>query len=489
MNNEPDALIALRQKTSHILLAVLWVHVPVAIVIGCLRGAELFLPLLLTVSSALAATVTWFATRNGLAARLVFAVALMGDVAILTMQLSGHPWQIDVHMYFFAALACLVSYCDYRPILAGTVAVAVHHLLLNFLLPAAIYPGGADLGRVVLHAVILLIEAGVLIRVTMTLSALFAVTAHRTGQLEAASAAEAAANAERAEVEARSRTAKEAIKAQLSDQFERTVGGLVEAVMSAANNMQHLSSVMESNTGDTVQKASDAMDAANRTSQNVETVASATEQLAASTSLIAERVSRSAAIARKASEEAVRTNQIVTHLTTGAERISEVIALIQTIANQTNLLALNATIEAARAGEHGRGFAVVASEVKALATQTAAATEDISIQIGDIQKATQDTVNAIHAIDGTIGEINQLSAEVAEAISQQGAATQDIASNLQQAANGTRSVDGDIQGVTKASIKAGEAVSQLKSAVSDLFSTSGQLKTEVVQFLSSLRAA
>ena len=75
-----------------------------------------------------------------------------------------------MHMYFFAALACLVAYCDYRPILAGTVAVALHHLVLNFLLPAAIYPGGADLGRVVLHAVILLIEAGVLSWLALTLS-------------------------------------------------------------------------------------------------------------------------------------------------------------------------------------------------------------------------------------------------------------------------------------------------------------------------------
>ncbi len=80
----------------------------------------------------------------------------MGDVSVFTFQFAGHPWQIDMHMYFFAALACLVAYCDYRPILAGTVAVALHHLVLNFILPAAIYPGGADLGRVVLHAVILL---------------------------------------------------------------------------------------------------------------------------------------------------------------------------------------------------------------------------------------------------------------------------------------------------------------------------------------------
>ncbi len=81
---------------------------------------------------------------------------------MFTFQLAGHAWQIDVHMYFFVGLACLVAYCDYRPILAGTVAVALHHLALNFILPAAIYPGGADFGRVVLHAVILSVEAGVL---------------------------------------------------------------------------------------------------------------------------------------------------------------------------------------------------------------------------------------------------------------------------------------------------------------------------------------
>ena len=125
----------------------------------------------------------------------------MGGVSVFAYQLAGHPWQIDMHMYFFAALACLVAYCDYRPILAGTVAVALHHLALNFLLPAAIYPGGADLGRVVLHAVILLMEAGVLIWLSLKLSHLFEATAQKTAEAEAANAAEARANRERLEAE------------------------------------------------------------------------------------------------------------------------------------------------------------------------------------------------------------------------------------------------------------------------------------------------
>ncbi len=95
----------------------------------------------------------------------------------------------------------------------------------------------------------------------------------------------------------------------------------------------------------------------------------------------------------------------------GTQKIGEVVTLIQNIASQTNLLALNATIEAARAGEHGRGFAVVASEVKALANQTAKATEEISAQIQDIQTATGEAVSAIQAIGGTIAEIDEISGD------------------------------------------------------------------------------
>ena len=87
---------------------------------------------------------------------------------MLVYEFEGRPWQTDMHMYFFAVLASLAAYCDYRPIVAGTVAVALHHLMLNFIFPAAVYSGGSDLGRVVLHAVIVVVEASILIWVAHT---------------------------------------------------------------------------------------------------------------------------------------------------------------------------------------------------------------------------------------------------------------------------------------------------------------------------------
>ena len=161
-------------------------------------------------------------------------------------------------------------------------------------------------------------------------------------------------------------------------------------------------------------------------------MAAATEELTASISNIAQQVTRSAEIANKAAEEARRTNSVVEGLAAGTQKIGEVVTLIQNIASQTNLLALNATIEAARAGEHGRGFAVVASEVKALANQTAKATEEISAQVQDIQTATGEAVSAIQAIGGTIAEIDEISNEIAAAVDQQGAATREIAGNVRR---------------------------------------------------------
>jgi methyl-accepting chemotaxis protein len=488
MTIQSDNLAALRDTASKILLVVLWLHVPVAVTISMMRGADRLTPAAMMAAMALAATVSWRVSGSGLSTRLTVAVALMGGVSVFVFQLAGHPWQTDMHMYFFAALASLVAYCDARPIILGAIAVALHHLTLNFMLPAAVYPGGADLGRVVLHAVIVLIEASVLIWLAHTLSSLFETAAQRTAEAEAASAAEARANQYRAEVEQTKRD-HDAARRELAAGFERKVGGIVEAVAVAASEMQGLSSSMSGSNAETSRQTATVAAASAQASANVETVASATEELSASINNIAQQVTRSAAIAAKAAEDARRTNTVVEGLAAGTQKIGEVVTLIQNIASQTNLLALNATIEAARAGEHGRGFAVVASEVKALANQTAKATEEISAQIQNIQSATGEAVDAIQIIAGTIAEIDGISGEIAAAVDQQGAATREITANVQQAANSTRDVNHSMQSVSVASDEAGKATSRLLQAATGLSSQSERMKTEVESFLGSLQAA
>ena len=489
MTTKVTDLEALRDTASKALIALLWIHVPISVAIGILRGAEWMTPAAIMTALACVATWSWMTSGSNLATRLIVAVALMGDVSLLVWQMQGHPWQPDMHMYFFAALATLVAYCDYRAILAGTVAVAVHHLALNFLLPAALYPGGGDFGRVVLHASILILETAVLVWIVIELTRLFDVAASKSDEAEAARAAAERAGAERSEAESQASIQRSAARRDLAATFERNVGRIVSEVADAAKDVHLTSEAISSSAEQTAQRTASAAAASAQASENVETVASATEELTASIGEIGNQVARSSEIAGKAAEEARKTNSVIEGLATGTQKIGEVVTLIQTIASQTNLLALNATIEAARAGEHGRGFAVVASEVKALATQTAKATEDISAQISDIQSATVEAVDAIQTIVTTIAEINQISNAISAAVEQQNGATREIAGNVQQAANGSREVDRNIAGVNAASQEAGQAVTQLLHAAGGLSSQSERLKTEVEGFLASIRAA
>ena len=165
------------------------------------------------------------------------------------------------------------------------------------------------------------------------------------------------------------------------------------------------------------------------------------------------------------------------------------VKLIHSIAAQTNLLALNATIEAARAGESGRGFAVVASEVKALANQTAKATEEISAQVAAMQASTSDAVLSIGGITETIAQMSEITVSLSTAIDQQGDATREIARNIQSVAAGSNEISAHIGGVTTAATATGVAASDVLSNARELDNQSGMLRGAVDEFLAKVRAA
>jgi methyl-accepting chemotaxis protein len=224
-------------------------------------------------------------------------------------------------------------------------------------------------------------------------------------------------------------------------------------------------------------------------SANVKDIASAAEELAASVAEIDRQVVQSNAIATKAVTEAGVTNATVKELNEAAGRIGNVIRLITDIAEQTNLLALNATIEAARAGEAGRGFAVVASEVKALAGQTAKATEDIGAQISGMQTATMRSIDAIAAIERTIREIGEISGAIAAAVTQQGAATQEIARSVETAARRTNETAGEVERVGEATAATRDSAGSVKTVADDLGNVAARIRDQVEEFFQKLRAA
>jgi methyl-accepting chemotaxis protein len=296
---------------------------------------------------------------------------------------------------------------------------------------------------------------------------------------------------EKVEAETQQRAAAErrAAMENIADDFERSVKGIVSSVATAAAGMQTTAQSMTATASDASARAATVGAASDSASNNVGTVAAAAEELSSSVAEISRQVTQSSKIASQAVGDAERTNATVKVLSTGAEKIGEVVKLIHSIAAQTNLLALNATIEAARAGESGRGFAVVASEVKALANQTAKATEEIATQVSAMQSSTSEAVLSIGGITETIAQMSEITTSIAASVQQQGEATREIARNIQSAAAGSSEISAHIGGVTTAAAATGLAASDVLSNARELDNQSSMLRHAVDEFLTKVRAA
>ena len=296
---------------------------------------------------------------------------------------------------------------------------------------------------------------------------------------------------EAAEKETARRTAEQrrAEMQALAGAFEGTVASVVRSVSSSSVELEAAAGALSTTAGRTRDLSGRVFSASMQASENVQSVSQSTEQLIASVGEISKQVQESARIALEAVAQAEQTDRRIAELTQAAGRIGDVVKLITDIAEQTNLLALNATIEAARAGDAGRGFAVVAQEVKALASQTAKATQEIGVQIAGVHTATRDSVATIKEIGATIGRISEIAAVITAAVDEQAATTEHIAENVHAAAGGASHVAANIGEVNDSATAISTASSQLLSSAQTLSQDGNRLAAEMEKFLAAVCAA
>jgi methyl-accepting chemotaxis protein len=485
---EITSLIDLRERVGRFFVTALWLHLPVLFVIGMINDTNWLAAIVIGAAVSAIATVVWLGDKQGALGRYVITIALVTMVSLMVW-LSAGELQQDVHMYYFTAYAALAAFCDWRVIVLGAAATALHHLGLNYILPYAVFRDGANLWRVLLHAGIVVTAAGVLIWLTQNLSRLFGAGQAALDAMARANQRESELTAERLRTHHDMHAERRRLTIETADKFETIVSSVVDRVAEAARSAQQTALRVVAAIGTNRVQSEAAAATLQETTNNVHMVAAAVDTLAASTEAIGRQVAQSAAISVKAVDEAARTDAAVQGLADAAQRIGEVVQLINDIASQTNLLALNATIEAARAGDAGKGFAVVASEVKSLANQTAKATDDIGAQIAQIQDATRNAVAAIRGIGETIGEISEISTSIAAAVVEQTAATRDIAGSVQQAAAGATAASRTVEAVSDTAKASGGSADELDGATDRLATLADTLRGEVGRFLGQVRAA
>jgi methyl-accepting chemotaxis protein len=268
--------------------------------------------------------------------------------------------------------------------------------------------------------------------------------------------------------------------------FGLSVSGVMESFGKASAAMRQAATDVADGARRTRESTSSTVDGAMTSSHDLASVAAATEEMAVSINEISNQVARISVSVKAAVDRAAETDAKVAGLSEAANRIGDVVRIIAGIAGQTNLLALNATIEAARAGEAGRGFAVVAEEVKALATQTARATEQIGSQIAAIRDATGGAVSAMRDVGGAIGQVESVATAIAAAVEQQAATTREITNNVQQVALTTSATAEAMRNVLSI-VEGTDATSQVAlKASEEVGDTAETLRREVTDFLTAM---
>jgi methyl-accepting chemotaxis protein len=441
---------------------------------------------------AIVPTWLWRSGDTGTIARIVLGCTVPIYPAAVLALMKGHLWQLDMHMMFFAGVAMLVVLCDWRAILAATLVTAVHHLGFNYFATAYVFNTDGSFARVLMHAVILLIEAGVLMWVSMRLSMLFTAVGDEHARATAALANSEAAEAEARRLQSAQADVVSALRSGLSELSELRLTHRIETAFapeyeqlrfdfnSALDALQSTIGTFARGTASIYEASAQVVEASQDLARRTEQQASSLQQTAQQTNDIANMVETAAksaastdAIFRAVFGEAQTGGGVVRDARAAMDKIEDssqsigsIVSLIEGIAFQTNLLALNAGVEAARAGAAGQGFAVVAHEVRTLAGRASEAAAQIKSLIdsstthvgegvnlvGRAGTTLDSVVNKLEEVRGLLAGAAEMSRQQAEGlrevrtvISDLDRGTQQNAAMAEQSTAATRSMTNDLQ--------------------------------------------
>jgi methyl-accepting chemotaxis protein len=428
------------------------------------EGVAIFLAL------ALPAWPIWLALngRTDASARMVVTMTMVAQPAVMLFVFQGQAWQVDLHMLFFAALATTATLVDWRALVAGAGVVALHHLGLGMLVPGWVFLGGGGIGRILLHAVILIAETGALVFLSARLAGLIDALHRETRQraeIEARTAGERAR--QQTELTAVIETVGASLSALAQGDLRANLSGRLPAAYAALESnftqaVESLSRLIGSvgigteairlASGEIAAASEDLARRTEKTAHSLEQTSEAVGQM--DHRLRALALSADGVVAR--ADEAIHTvresravaDDVVTamgRVSDSARGIDDVIEGLDKIAFQTRVLAMNAAVEAGRAGEAGRGFAVVADLVSALAMRAEEEAKRAREQLTVTQDYIADAVGAVGKVDGALGsisdhvsQVHQLLGAMAEDNQTQAAAIGQISSAVSTMDSSTR---------------------------------------------------
>lgn len=445
--------------------------------------------------------------RHDVEARMVMGALAAFLPALAVFQLQGHPWQMDAHMFFFVAMAALVLLGDWRPIALATGLTALHHIVLQYAAPEWVFTGSGNIGRVLFHAVAVLLQFGVLAMVTIRLARLIAAqddaiarsrsltekaraererAEQALGQAEAAERTAARARADRETVTARIATERRDELVRLAQEFDRSVSSIVKAIGVATEGLEQSAVQLGDSTRDTDRAVGEVTAGAARAVDDITNVTHALQGVSDSIRTIAAAASDQTQLTKAATDAADKSVLTIAHLEDQAGQIESLVDAIRDIAGKTNLLALNATIEAARAGAAGRGFTVVAGEVKALSGDTRRISDMISDLLAGIRIGVADTAATLRSANGSIGQVARAASGIATAVEDHRATAADVYASADRATRSAAEIECQMGSVAEATGVAAALCAGLRDSAGDLSATARRLRISTDRFVASL---